>query len=868
MYAKVKEIYSAVLDVSPDEREAYLCRTCGDDAELRNELNSLLAFEGTFDSIIDTPPDSLAAEIISSADEPDFTGADIGHYKITSQIGRGGMSTVYLAEDKLLRRNVAVKFLNKEFTEFPGRPDRFLSEAKSASSLNHPNIITVHEVGENEGTYFLVTEYIAGETLRKRLGDGELAVDSALNIAIQIASALDAAHSAGIIHRDVKPDNIMIRPDGLVKILDFGIAKMAEFTGNSDKQRERFDTTPGTIIGTTDYMSPEQVRGEAVTAQADIFSFGIVLFEMLSGKLPFAGATRSDVMASILTQDPNMSDLDDVPIELNDIVERSLRKEKEGRYQSSRELNEDLLRFQKAYELNHAIERSLALDVRARIGGKYIASYFKSNDQTVMGVVFSLVLIAGLAVGYGYLTAERNGPSRSIAVMPFVNKSSNANNEYLCDGLTESLINSLSQSRGLSVKARTSVFAYKDKDPDPQKIGGELAVQTIVTGSISQQEDRVILSLELVDTMTGNQIWGSRYQRDASDIAGLQNDVVRDLITRLGLEFTGTEERKAKTHTENSDAYRRYLKGRYFWNKRTGESFNKAIEEFRAAVDLDPNYALAYVGLSDSFILLENFAGTSSSESIPLAKAYAERALEIDDQLPQAHASRALTLHRSWNWAEAEKAYKRAIELNPNYASVQHFYSLFLRETGRTEASLAPAKLAHELDPLSGIITGNLGVTFLALGDTASAVKLMERAVVADTSFAYGYSILGLAYIKQGRYTEAVTETQKGVDLSKRAGNALAVDGYAKAIAGRRSEALNIISELKLRFDRRTAIGQNVASVYAGLGENDQAFAWLEKDLQAHSSFLPYICWLPAFESLHDDPRYNELLTRMGMLGN
>ncbi|MGB7208019.1 MAG: serine/threonine-protein kinase [Pyrinomonadaceae bacterium] len=429
-FAKVKEIYTAVLDISPDERDSYLCLTCGDDEELRDELNSLLAFEDTFDSVIDTPPDSLAAEIMSCRDEPDFTGADIGRYKVTSQIGRGGMSTVYLAEDKLLERKVAVKFLNKEFSEFPDRLDRFLSEAKSASSLNHPNIITVYEVGENDGTYFIVTEHIAGETLRKRLGDGRLDADSVVSIAVQIASALDAAHSAGIIHRDIKPDNIMIRPDGLVKILDFGIAKMAEHVGSSDtKQQARFDTTPGTIVGTTDYMSPEQVRGEGVTAQTDIFSFGIVLFEMLTGTLPFTGSSRSDVMASILTLAPNLPDRTDIPGELISIVDRSLRKERRQRYQSAGEIHDELLKFQKAQDLNQAIEHSLGPDVRDRVGRKGIASYFETSSKAARSLVLSLVVIVGLGFAYWYFTAENDTQIRSIAVMPFVNKSNNADNE-------------------------------------------------------------------------------------------------------------------------------------------------------------------------------------------------------------------------------------------------------------------------------------------------------------------------------------------------------------------------------------------------------------------------------------------------------
>ncbi len=866
-FVKVKEIYQAVLDLSPDARESYLHDSCGEDDELRKEINSLLAYENTFDSFIDTPPDAIAAELIFNRNENDLSGFDVGHYKIITKIGRGGMATVYRATDKLLERDVAVKFLHDTIGENPDRLYRFLSEAKAASSLNHPNIITVFEVGDYKGSNFLATEFIAGVTLRERLSQGQLEVDEVVNIAIQIASALDAAHKAGIIHRDIKPENAMIRPDGLVKVLDFGIAKIA---GNDSDLLPagpaRFDTAPGTILGTTDYMSPEQVRSTRITAQTDIFSLGIVLYEMLSGSLPFAGHTRSDVMSAILLKEPSRIEREDIPVELLEIVSRALRKDESERYHSSAEMHKDLVQFQRDRDLDLAIGRTTQADASSQLNGGIFALSSRASLRAAAGLFLAFVLIGGLAIGYWYYSVANEGTIRSIAVMPFINNSDSVDNEYFSDGLTESLINSLSLDPNLSVKARSSVFSFKGKELDPQKIGSELSVESVLLGNVSQLGEQIIISLELVDTQTGDQIWGKRYQRDSTDLVAFHREISRDVAKKLGSRLSINQDHKSgKTYTEDPDAYRRYLKGRYFWNRRSSENLYKAIEEFRAAVDHDPNYALAYVGLSDAYVLLENFAGTPSSETLPIAKAYAERALEIDDQLPEAHASLALTLHRSWNWAEAEREYKGAIELNPNYATVHHSYSLYLRETGRLEDSLLPAKRAYELDPLSGIITGNLGVTYIALGEADAAVELMRKAVVFDPAFPFGHSILGLAYIKKGMHAEAISETQKGSELSRQSGNALATYGYALAAAGKRIEAIAVITELEQRYIEKTAIGQNIAAVYAGLGDNDQAFRWLVKDLETRSSFLPYIRWLPAFESLRDDPRFTDLCRRMGM---
>lgn len=893
-FKKVEEIYQAVLEVASEKRDLFLSKTCGADRELREEVESLLAFEKSPDSILDTPPDTLAAGILYEKEETDYTGEEIGHYQIISPIGSGGMGTVYLAKDSNLDRYAAVKFLDGRYSRYRDHLQRFIFEAKSASALNHPNIITIYEVGESAGIHFIAAEFIEGETLRQKLRNKNLKIGFILETAVQIASALDAAHSTGIIHRDIKPDNIMIRPDGLVKILDFGIAKLTveqpgkqEIDEDSQTLYTTPNTEPGTLIGTPDYMSPEQVRGKNVTSQTDIFSFGLVLYEMLTGKLPFAGETPGDAIAALLTKKPEPLDEfeREIPGELQQIVEKALRKDTNNRYRHAGEMLEDLQRLKKNREIKRETGRSLPPANSAEAETKILkagsaatahqtfSGRATQNDsgsgikvKTVLALALSVLLIAVVGYGFWYYSGTGTGQIESIAVMPFTDKSGNAENEYLSDGLTESLISNLSQLSQITVKARSSVFRYKGKEIEPQKIGRELSVQAILLGQIVQHEERLTFSLELVDTRSGNLIWGEQYSRHSSDLVSLQNEIAQDVLDKLRKRLSNSDEQKiAKKPTDSNEAYRHYLKGRYFWNKRTAANFKKAIEEFRAAVDKDPNFALAYAGLADSYVLMENFAGTPSSETLPLAKAFAQRALAIDDSLPEAQASLAISHHRSWEWTEAERAYRRVFELNPNYASAHHWYSLLLRETGRFDESLAAAQRAQELDPLSGIIIGNLGLSYIAVDDADSAVELMKRMIELDPDFPWGYSILGLAYIKKGNFDEALAETRKGADLITESSNALSIFGYAAAAAGKREEALAVIKKLEEKYDRKKALGRNIARVYAGLGEKDKAFAWLEKDFQTRSSFLPYISWFPAFEPLRDDPRYKDLLKRMDL---
>ncbi len=664
-------------------------------------------------------------------------GTKLGRYEILSALGAGGMGEVYLAEDTKLDRRVALKILPETLAQDGERMRRFVREAKSTSALNHPNIITIYEIGESDNKHFIASEYIEGETLHSRLKTQPLNLKIALDIAIQVASALDAAHRAGIIHRDVKPENVMIRPDGFTKLLDFGIAKLTEKRTETDSEAStaiKASTTPGTIIGTANYMSPEQARGKDIDARTDIFSFGVMLYEMLAGKLPFEGESALDVIGSILHKEfaPLSRTAPDAPRELQHIVEKCLRKDREERYQTAKDLLIDLKDVRREVEFQNNLERTAspnreesktqiisattADSANTTSSAEYVVSEIKQHKR---GFSIGLIALLLASIGFGYwfffsraLTAPQ---IESIAVMPFVNESGNTDNEYLSDGMTETLINSLSQLPNLSVKARSSVFRYKGKDIEPQTVGNELSVQAILNGRVIQRGDNLILSLELVDTKTGNQIWGEQYNRKQADLVSLQNEITRDVSNKLRMKLSGTDEQKvAKKYTENTEAYQLYLKGRYHWNKRTGADIRKSVEYFQQAIDKDPTYALAYAALAEAYILIPNYTKDSPDEAIPKARAAAMKALEIDETLAEAHTALADVMYEyDWKFAEAEKEFKRAIELNPNYATTRHWYAEYLLTVGRKEEAIAEIKRAQELDPLSLIINAVVGVVYI-----------------------------------------------------------------------------------------------------------------------------------------------------------
>src|SRR6267142_2293261 len=781
---------------------------------------------------------------------PNFSpGARLGRYEIKSQLGAGGMGEMYLAQDTKLD----------------------------------------------------------GKTLREHLSHKEsLQLNQILKISVQICEALSAAHQAGIIHRDIKPENIMLRKDGYAKVLDFGLAKLSEpravatgSAGSEDATRVQVNTTPGMVMGTVSYMSPEQARGKVTDARTDLWSLGVVLYEMLSGKIPFTGETVNHTIVSILEREPML--LTNVPAELQRNVRKSMTKDVDMRYQTAHDLLIDLKNLRRDLDIQGELERSVVPNretvkaslenetqiyasdaVAATSSGQAAATQNITSSSSSLEYAVTQArshklattiigaLLVGLISTVGYFAFVSRGGStkqiNSIAVMPFVNESGNADVEYLSDGMTETLIKSLSQLPNLAVKSRSTVFYYKGKETLPKKIGEELGVQAVLLGRVGGRGDDLKLSLELVNTQTQDVIWSEQYDRRQSDLVSLQSEIAKDVSTKLKLRLSGVDEAKVtKTSTANPEAYQAYLKGRYYWNRRTAENLKKAIEQFKSATDRDPNYALAFVGLADCYAVLNEYAGTPTSETIPQSKVYAERALTIDGQLAEAHATLGMVNEYSWRWGEAEKEFKRAIELNPNYPTAYHWYSIFLKNVGRNDEAAAMIKRAQALDPLSSIIAVNISRLYQLQNNQTASVENSLKIIELDPNFAPAYEYLALSYLKRGRNAEAIAAAEKAVALTNRAGITLGDLGYVYAALGKRAEAIDKIRELEEKYTRKEAIGQYIAAVYVGLGDKDKAFEWLEKDFQARNGKLAEIRWQIQFEPLRDDPRYKDLLKRMGL---
>ncbi len=826
-------------------------------------------------------------------------GTRLGHYEIRSKIGEGGMGEVYLARDLELDRTVAIKILPETLASDQQRLQRFIQEARAASALNHPHILTIYEVGVTGNSRFISTEFIDGETLRQRISAG-LNLAEALEIASQVGSALSAAHAAGIVHRDIKPENIMVRHDGYVKVLDFGLAKLTEPRGSTTDTeaptRAMVNTDAGTVMGTANYMSPEQAKGTQVDARSDLWSLGAVLYEMITRHVPFPGETPTETISLILQRAPAPLTrfAVEVPSELERIVTKTLTKDREERYQTAKDLLIDLKSLKRKLEVDAEIERTVAPELRSisstssgsivaptasgavaattpavahsPSSAEYIASGIKQHK--LAAAIALLVLLVG-AFGVGAYLHARNSEVaiESIAVLPFVDQNHDPDSEYLSDGLTEGIINSLTQLPRLKVIARSSVFRYKGKETDPFMAGKELGVRAILTGRIVQRGGNVTISTELVDVRDNKQLWGEQYTERVSDLMSLQRDIAGKIVGNLRLQISGEEHnRMMKHYTENSEAYQLYLKGRYYWNKRTAEALKKSAEYFNQAIEKDPSYALAYSGLADAYGLLPNYSGGSPQEFGPKAKAAARKAVELDDTLAEAHTSLATMLASyDWNWTESTKEFKRAIELNPNYATAHHWYSDGpLLSTGRVDEAIAEMKRAQELDPLSLIINAELGSNYIFARQYDKAIEQLRKTIEMDPTFYYAQYNLGEAYEHKGDFQEALKDYQTAYRLSDDPAM-LGFIGHAYAVSGKKDEALKTLDQMKEISRQRYVPAYSFATVYAALGEKDQAFQWLEKSYQDHGPDLALIKVDPLFDYLRSDQRFANLVQRMGL---
>jgi serine/threonine protein kinase len=805
-------------------------------------------------------------------------GTRFDHYEILAPLGAGGMGEVYRARDTRLDREVAIKVLPADFTSDADRLKRFEQEARATSALNHPNILTVYDVGAHEGAPYIVAELLDGEDLRAQLQGGALPVPKAIEYAQQIAAGLTAAHERGIIHRDLKPENLFVTKDGRVKILDFGLAKLKpqRLAGDVDSKAPTLRplTGPETVLGTPSYMSPEQARGQELDARTDLFSLGVVCYEMIAGRSPFGGVNALEVISEILKSEPRplSSHGAEIPSELQRIVGKALHKNPDERYQTARDLLNDLKDLKE--ELSFAARRARSdltegNEAAPTAGGvaatassaKIILSEIRRHKLGV-GMAIGLLLLTAAAGGY-FLSSSGSstGAINSIAVLPFVNASDNSDVEYLSDGMTESLINSLSQLPNLSVKARSIVFRYKSKEVEPQQVGSELNVQAVLNGRVVQRGDQLMLGLELVDTRTGNQIWGEQYTRQMSDLLPLQAEIARNVSNKLRVKLSGADaQRLTKNYTENADAYQLYLKGRFYWNKRTTEGFQKSIEYFNQAVAIDRDYTLAYTGLADAYTLLSIFDAIPPREGMTKARDYALRSISLDSNLADPHAALGLILTQyDYDFAEAEREYKRAIELNPNYPQAHQWYGQMLGYSGRFEEGIAETRRALEFDLLSLPINWNYGLSFYYARKYDHSIEQLKKTLELDPNFRVARISLAQVYQAKGSYAESVEEYAKSEELFGADQNARVMrKSFAR---GGWQEFLRVATSEPHPFNLWPV---TFTALHAELGQKDKALAELNSLFEARTSDIRLLRIDPLFDPLRSDTRFQQLLKKVG----
>jgi serine/threonine protein kinase/tetratricopeptide (TPR) repeat protein len=791
-------------------------------------------------------------------------GTKLGRYEIRAQVGIGGMGEVYRAYDPKISRDVAIKVLPANLIDHKDRLARFEREARATGALNHPNIITIHEIGEVDGKPYIATEFVDGQTLRRRMRQS-FTILEALDIASQMGRALSAAHAAGVIHRDLKPENIMLRPDGLVKVLDFGLAKLAprqQFAADTNTPtRPIFTTDSHAIVGTLAYMSPEQARGLKVGAPSDIFSLGVILYEMVAHRPPFEGPTNSDLIAAILKSDPLplSHHVNDVPQELERITSKLLRKEPELRYHSVDDLLVDLKNLRRELEFKTLSARRTAQTSAIDV----VFGTVKDHKPVLFATLAAIIFLSIAVVALWPRTNRSEAAIDSVGVLPFSSAGGGRVAEYISDGITEQLINSLSELSQLRVLARTTMFRYKGQSADPQKVGRELGVAAILTGRVGRQQDELSIQIDLVRVADGSQVWGKQYNRKLVDMQNVREEVVSDVSEQLRLKLNPEQQQRLVKHdTENSEAFDFYLRGRFHLSKRTDEGIETALDFFQQAIAKDRNFALAYAGLADCYILGGNSLPWSETEVRQKAKDAAAKALARDETLTEAHTSLAVVnMLYEWNFPAAELEFKKAIELNPNYVTAHHWYAEYLATMGRHDEALSEIMRAQRLDPMSVIIIRDIGMHQYYAGHYDAAIQQAQNALAVDPDFVPAHRLLGLVYLKQRRFNESIDELL-GVFTRTRSGRDQALLAQAYAIAGDRSEANRLLNEL-LRDNNVSPY--YIAVAYAGLGDNDRAFEFLDRAYREQASMLQYLKIQPTLEGLRTDPRFRELVKRIGL---
>jgi len=876
-WQQVEQLLQAALECEPAERVALLERECATDPDLREEVESLLSSAQETDSFLNANAAADAAVLLTDEQSGDnLLGSRIGPYSIQKQLGAGGMGEVFLAEDVRLGRKVALKLLDPSLTSDARSRLRFLREARLAATLDHPNICTVHEVGEARGRPFIAMQFVEGESLRQTIGGRPMSLESLLSISLQVADGLAAAHAQGIIHRDIKSGNIIVTRRGQAKVLDFGLAKLLERDGG---EAATDMTISGAVIGTPASMSPEQARNEQVDHRSDIFSFGVVMYEMATGRTPFDGKTRADVISGLLreAQTPAAELNSELPARMSALIDRALAKEPADRYQSIPEMVGDLRQVvSDAGGLDRLFNSSEGLrDVaplvpirRAALLGPLGRRIQSRTAAVLFGIM--VVLIAGVALAIYSSRREQplpSSPIKSIAVLPFKPLIPESRDEVLELGMADTLISKLSRIKQVTVRSLSAVRQYVSVNQDAVAAGREQKVDAVLEGNIQRSGDKVRVTVRLVRVADSESIWTDQFDASMTDIFAMQDSISERVVRALAVKLS-SEEKSLLTrgNAKNPEAYRLYLLGRYQLNKYTDEGIRKALENFRQAIDSDPGYALAYVGLADAYIAQGSFNALSPKETFPKAKEAVLKALQLEEQLAEAHVSLAnARFLYDWDWAGAEDEFKRALAINPGYSDAHQMYGYFVSSKGRSDEALREMRQAQELDPVSLPKTTAVGEALFDARRYDEAIAAFQKALEMDPNSGFAYWALGRSYTEKGMYPEAITAFKKSIPLSGDSPDEPASLGCVYARSGRKAEARKIVEELKELSKRRYIAPSVIAELYTALGEKELAFVWLDKAYEDHDFILVLLKVEPTFDNLRSDPRFTALLKRIGL---